>query len=1312
MQNTSPLVWYTQTPPTAVNEYSLYFWLIEGGIQIGVVGKYPVTSGQTRTHHPVVLLNSPEKDYPDVGLYATLAKQLVSAWRLGRLVIEWYDTVDATPPAISDVILNQPSTAKQPIMLVRIWYTSSAAGITQHVHVTDEYGFVLGSNSVVIEQNIQTSPTYPTGGDVLSLPIATSTTGNGITDTTVFPVVGTSLSPSQYTPIKARWYGTLPDLDCPSQVSGQEVALWIDGYGQYRISVSIPAHDALTPMGETIVSGIIPGVSTSGPCLLGKWWYMPMTQPLDITLPKVIEIMYASNNGLLFCGARTEGPISVANVYSPIPGAYTINYNMLSAPFPPSGINTQYSLWVEIVNSAGSAEWTSVRAVRVECTNGNTVVFPNDYDKCSTDCNDKSDILAAHGPSSGINVAQGRGSIPTGTVLTTGISRWSHLGTVNTVADNTSIAFGPGDISRILGTNVLYLPYMGQSSIIHRNTSTRTTALGYDTYYYATNHQPLAMGFSNDLIANMTAAQINDLMTKTVWLVSDDEIASAAYYTDANTVVLFTTPLESTQYQQADTKHIYYFGPNASAPEAEGTISQHDTYSVDWSKDRVVTPLFNDNYSTVMVSSACQIVKSGTSFLATRETLSGKMGFSVWRGFSGSAGDTTYRLTHTITVPETVPSGASRHILTAVCNYPEYAVPFTSSVVGERFDTTDAPFYPTFTGTLPTNFKMLWVEWDTVTDTEITLKYWDYTLSTPGVHTLVLPLAIANGLSVLVYNGSVTFTLEVSENNGKSNVIIYAGDTLVAIDTTGSLPWIPRGSYAVHMSGDASAFAEAAFGSVSALDEHYTSPLSSLQHRDYLELQFEEITTPITATSYKQMDLKPYTLYWDSVAKELYLPIMRSNDPLHPIQLAKTTFFKSFPITYPPVVDLVDHDSRGEHIYLSDGHGLGMIPNAITAEVFTSTLIDTTRSAIQYYWRRELDYQTIIGPFIATVVSGVEVPLTVKSTGVSGNAKIPTSIPYESANSSIQSKRVTLTQSTNYPTYVTWPMYTAYTDDAIFSIRFNREQRGGWESTFTTLSHFGVYLMPTPPSYQLYQNTTTKSPLPYPQLGGVRILFPRDIDGKVLVQVANYRGYGWSTELQTQGNLSFLPFDGNTSITIEGSNKNGKMHLNIYENGTIKYSVDTPMDYFNNGSLLFTLQGGVEGAREVLSNMAYSNTSAIENLSSGLDAGYSYCSPTQDLHVQVEVSPGGHNVVYDQSITTKYGYADIHLINPMAYTITADVYISSNTIPGVRDLIGRHVIKPDDTIPLRLLYIHRQEKIYIYTEQSGLQVRVDTLCQL
>lgn len=1341
---TTPSVWFTQSAPTSGRNNALFIWEEAGTylqLAVGIAVPSPNPYAPSIT---LLKLSSEENNLADADLYNNVIRNVVAAYKTNGLRLEYANAVNE---ALSPVPTNAPKSATNalPSILVRVAYTIDTTDTLQvSISVTDSHGFVLARNTVAVITTVSTTPTVTENLDLLVVPLSTqaiSEQGN-FSSATLLPAKNLTLT--TYKALPVMWYNTISTI-VPPTINMKQIALWRKD-GQIKVSLALPLDELLTKPTSTLVRGTVSDLASSQLCTT-KWWYMvDLTHNIASNNEALVnKIIAAANQGILFISDRVsaDNSSSINPAHHSVTGSVTVTFGLGHGNAFASAIGTFYRQHVSvyILDGEGTLLKDASHRVRMSC-GSNDLIFPSDGVLLSLPCSQGNcgnpyhlERLADHGDNIGINVLQGRGGIPTGTSITTG-ERASYLDLSRQVVNSLSNYSTYQNYYAILTDSPakVYLPYMGRLTSVHTNSPARAAVLGYSHYYYPDSYQPLDIGYIETFGTHVTGTNYNTWTSSNTAIVSDDDSMFAIAEAEKNKAVFLCIPnYPSTNVvtRQEPTKEVKLFLPGRDRPHTTLTAKVDLALTMDLSTLRVPTPVFNMNYDTPIVEYLARVTYNNNTLTFRSENTS-QCGGNLFIGFSGRVTVTAWNLRHTLKLPTSL--GTTR-AYTGFTNYPEYAVPFTigsPAYIGGGPPVVN-PLVPTFTGRLPPNYRMVWVDWTSLTATNITVKYWAgeaaYNLNTVyngfsgnNITTLTLPIVPGTD-SAVETDGSVVLRVGLEKHNDALGILkLYAGNVLIAESTSTAtmVPWVHAGSFYFHAHGDNRGIDDVVFGTIGATEGTYsvTSTLDTVS-ADYVELAVESITGGITASNYRTLDLKPYRLYWSSTEKALYIPVLTSTAHV-PTRLAKCDFFASSTTTPSNILELLNVDTPTQRVFLSAKHGLANLPTG-THHVFTSNDTNTGDGVIEFYWRKGTNYGTVIGPMTATIVNGVTVPTAVLNTSTGEDVNVQTYLKTiatgEYNNAEILSTGVLLNGLLNSTAYIKLPVWFK-SDVQKYTIHLSRKSQGVWQSLSTEVSHLAVYLFPTRssalgiPTLPLVERLQRKA---------IRLLIPRN-SGEVIVQTSLYRGYTWDVAGQSSGRGSndtnvdtvtsyalsgtgILSTDSKTVIAITLFNVSGMLGFTLYENHSAKLSGTIPVPFFNNGTVAFALQNAGTQASEFLTNLYITpgEKLSFDELSQGgqtelvaegtSSSGTVYCVPTMTISRHIQVSNGTQSVIQIPS-TAKYGYLDYTLTNNSLTPVTVELHLATHGI-GPNTLIFSGTLQPNTSRQQMLVYMHKNEELVI-----------------
>jgi len=1368
---------YSTETPDGVFPYQITIWPLGSSYQIGVVGKYQVSSASNTGKHPLFLLNSAESGYPDNEDFDTYASWIVSASKKQQLILQYGESdseVLAPLPIASD---GDKSSYIDSAIYIRIQYSISASDLIMTVKVTDALGFVLISRASIIQHDVLSNPTETVTADVFPLPQQANTFDQGdIHAAGEFTVSQAVLS--EYKLLRARYYGSLPADTSPQTFASKELAVWQEsGTASTEIRMVLPVDELLADDSENFTKGTLPANrNINQDCLSGRWWYKAVLWLYDnnTTMQALSsQLMNASEQGKLYV-SPTKNVVLTSNdpyfgipqtpPYSSIPGAFTVNvyrvyHQYYFAPSTWGDYEEVMILFVRIFNSNGemvlaTAEDTLSNRYAYNCKRWTPSVwhiFPA-YRQGCPDVNpcqgDNSNMLAWLGDATSLNqrigndytftgtpgvtvaLPQGDGSTEPGDPTPPQVpaeTAYAILANVNTgtVVADIIAKYDTLNVIDDTVTKVLYMPYLGNTTMVHRNSLNRVATLGIDTYYYPIEGQPNAIGFSNDLLDMLSTTEYNQLLTGEVMFICDDDLTKVTNHIKSDRSIIFQQPSYITTYRQDASKAIYYFAPNATTPTHTGTIEQHDTLSLDSSLRIDSAGLFDVDMAYIINRQYCKVEAANNTYHFTRVGSGDKVGASIYKSWLAPPSNEAYQITHSLSLATITPS---INALTGVISYPSSRVVLSSQATGAPFDPLAAPYLPEFIGQAPPNYKAIWIDWSSLTDTTLDVHYWDSSLGLPTHKTLTLNLLVSNATTLIPLNGANTLNIELTKNNDFSDLRIFASEVPIAEDFSNTLPWIRHGTLAAHVSGDFNDLADFTIGDLTVVEGAFRSDLDTPQLRDYISLQVETIDTPINTTTAASLNLAPYTVYWDIINKELYLPVMTSpnttatlNNPVTTTRLAKTTFFKGVASNYPPIVDLIEDEHFTKRITMSDGHGIdtNMVIAGIPYNHFSSRLINEGMTTIKYYWRRDTGFTEQIGPFYAEVVSGVEISPNPTTPTSSATSDIPYDPPAIMSNATLEGSKIILDSGISAASAI-WEMTTADKSAPVYALSYTRKSLVHWSDEFPHIRHFGVVFLPYSPEYiaryydpdQFNLSPYPVLPYPYAQLGGFRVLFGRDRLNIIGIHGASYKGYSYDESDVFNTVPTLASYDDNAIISIEVVNNNGKTRVNIYQNGELWHTKDLDIPYFNQGSLCFYSNVLSTGSKEIIDNISFDQSSAKTLFNKHQQHGLVYCVPTRDTHTQMTLAANEQIVVYNQPTISYYGYTNISLINTTPSPAKFKVWIASSNETTDANLIGEKLVMGDNTLTLQAYFVSKGESILVESDTDGVSVRIDSINQL
>lgn len=1332
-----PNVWFSTTKPTSTYPYDLYIWEANGQLQAGITSEFSPTDGIDS--RPFVTLRNPEQTDPNLGLYPEVIRKLVSAYKTNGLILEYISFADDPLPDIAPSVLNDLSTVKGYELRIRVDYEYDADDqLIMYVDITDAYGFVLAATSNIILTNVGIFSSIPTDNPyITAAPQSTAPLSQAGDFSAANPVLLPAKSAQisgQFIALQAYWYGMISTVT-PTTMDSKQLAIWTDLDGNFKFGISVPADEILPYAALPVSTGVLLGLPPGLKCIGDKWWLiLTLNESLEgVGADRVLlsKILAAANNGLLFMSTRfyTTDFNQIPSSYASYPGSITINYGMYLRQVPVNGVMlSEQRVIVRLKDYMGGPVIAgAMERTRFDCLYNTAILFPANnilYDNdpnininCTNGHCTNTALLekfVPHGPNSGINVALGRGALPSITNYLPGINPvyWNLNKTV--IPAETFVQHDP-KMMYIHG-NMMFMPYMGLEQTVHSNHAARAVLLGYTDYYYSEAWMPLDMCRTTNFSPVLgSAPHLSAFLATPTVIMSDDDDVQTIEEAEKGQYVLwcvpdYEAPPSTTQHTN---KIVKFFTPNTNVIDFGFTMQSDAGLSLDLSKLRPLTPLFTTNYGKVIQDTGCLAMRVAGN-IVYGDALA-PCAANVYYGFSGSFADSSHQVKHTLKLPADM---STVTVLTGLTNYPEYAVPFTDGTAA----TSNAPhhwgwLYPTFVGKLPPNYKMLWVDWTSITATDITAYYWWaeevynmdtlYTTlppTTDNAVAVVIPLTLAAPTAIQL-DGTVLFSVELTERElGGANLRIYAGDMLVAEDTSGVFPLIRSGCAFFHADANSTDIEDVVFGAIEIVEGAKTSVLDTTVSRDYIELQLETVTTPITNSTYASMDLKPYTLYWDTVEKALYVPVLKDIN-IVPSQLAKSTFFSSQSSSHPLLVDLVDHGVPNEHIFLTNAHGLQQIPADPTAELFSSELIASTDESVSYYWRTGIDYSTTVGPLASQIVPGVVVPSKVITPATGTTSTMDEQGISTSSGLTFLGSNLVLTGVTDGISYVKFPLRLEDPAASKYTVQFVRKQTGTWQSSTLTSSNFGIYLYPSRPDYVGYAEYPL---MPKPQIRAVRILFPMTSDA-VAVQSSKYRGYDWNVAYTGIGSGILLGNNGESVFAIEVSDNGGMLSISIYENQILKYKVDTDIPYFNNGCIAMALENATYQASETLSDIdLVIGGPTVPSVDSTRTA---YCVPTTSYSNEYSLAKDVATTVTTVSPQARYGYVDYTISNTGISAAIVKIHMSTGDISDVT-LIDTVEIQPAKSVIRKLRYIHRNESLIAISTVEGIKLRAYTIVQL
>lgn len=1356
----TPSVWFTQiTPPVTIQDNAIYIWEESGFLQLGVSVRLP---GSITPANVLVILNSEADGYPDAGLYTQIIKHVVTAYKTNTLELHRTTVANEVLPAIP-VSTVTVSTAKNPAVFVRYQFSVTSNDYCEvSMVVTDMHGFVLARNATVVIEGFSTAPTIVTGNpDVTTLPISTSTlaqSGN-FTGSTLLAVATADLS--TYRPLPMLWYGTLGN-SLPASVDVRHLAVWYDSANKLKFSLALPLDEVLTKPTSTFRRGAVNDFS--GAICNGKWWFM-----LDLSTgigagresAFLTKLLNAANNGVLFITNPIPVSLTASNpaTYHAVSNSVTVNFGMRHGSRVANNIGTYYDqlVYITTMDDAGTILGQASARVRVEC-GGGVAIFPSDglflsshgLNCATVSCGNPAQVerLVNHGPSTGISVLQGKGGLPTGTEMIMGIKStiWDLVKFTVTNYNSYPTWYNAYALN-ISATTELAGPYMGLQRSIHSNHVARAAVLGYTHYFYPDVFHPLDMGKIPTFGAAVGGVNFTAWTRSQATVVADDDHVSAITESLKGKSVYLSPPSYTgiSPTTQDVTKSVYIYLPDSDTQYATVPMTSDTALTMDLSFYRKPTPLLATNYGKPISEYQCRATLTDNTL--TYEALSNvPCGANLFIGFTREANMFSYRISHTLTLPSPV---TTNRVFTGVTNYPEFAVPFTCSNPADVGAGTLTPLAPAFTGKLPPNYSMLWVDWMSITPTTIMMYYWKgpeqydvstvYTSVPPGNVIVAVTLNVVVGTdTAMVFDGSVRLLMELknSDVGNFSDVKLYAGDILVA-SSTGVLPWIQSGSFMIHAHGDSN-IDEVIVGDILIESGVYTpitapvggggggsTPVTNVVHSDYVELQVETISVPITSSTYTALNLKPYTIYWETTQKMLYIPVMTRAVNV-PTQLARCAAYSQQSATPAVITDLLGMSGPVTRVYMSSTHGLQYVPVGADYQVFTSQDTVTTDDVIVYHWRKGVAYGTSVGPLGATIVPGVTVPTRVAtpSTGLTTNLMQALALSTSPLVYNVEAidKNVLLTGVQNGTAYAKLPLVFSHGQVSKYTVQFTRASVGTWQVSQTLTSHLAVCIYPSRPDYVGVPEFPL---LAKPQQKAVRILFPRG-EGTVLVQTGFYRGYGWDSLNVSSYITEVAPFDQIETVSLSGlgqvsesnggaiialtiTNINGQMGITLYENRVPKLTGTLPIPYINNGTLALTLQNAGNQASELLGNLLLLEGDQIDE--TGQQGNLIYCVPTAtfdhsarlDANKEVTLTaiPGNYRYAFISYVVTNNGLS--------IGTVTAHSTLDEI---GENTRIGNFELAPNTSKVVELVMVNRNEKIIFVSTVPNIDVLVTVTAQL
>ena len=1317
-------VFYSTSSPAAIVPGAVHIFENGTYLQMGLVLSHPVTVSSTDLS--MLLLTSEIEGAPDAGLYTKVIKILVSAYRDNALELIGSTVVDEAPPSIPVATL-ATTTAKPPKLFVQYFYTSNSSDeIIANIRVMDVHGFILAYNSAVILANVSTTATAVSSLDVLLRPTAPVSLPEGdFSQANPQLLTNKDSEPSQYFNIPALWYGSL--AVAPATLDTKQVCIWRDITTQkLKYGIALPLDELLTKPTNPFTAGIVNDLPNSAKCYGDKFWYLlKLDEATGSTGDSsfVAKVLAAANHGVLFMSPRVATPLTTPAIYTyhSAPYSLTINFAVYHGTSFSRTIGNFYDqgVYITAIDHTGAILASYVERVRIECSTGLSAVFPHDGFLFGTPCNTvgcnsySSKYLLPNGANSGINVLQGRGNLPTGTEIVRG--EGANYWDISRLTDSSLAGYFPDPRFYFMQSpsNISYLPYLGKKTNLHTNHSSRAAALDYTHYYYPDNYFPLDIGVAATFGTVVVGSNLQAWTNSTAAIVSDDDDLFAVQQSLLGKSVFLLPPKYSTQYLQASQKDLILFLPNRESQFTTLPIESSNYLSLDLSTLRLPTPIMTQ-YGVALDEYQCIATYQDNS-LHFKPLVNIVCGGNCFIGFSSKAFFVGYTFSHSLHIPD----NSSSKALTGLTNYPEYAAAFTTPTNQKVVTGDTAPLVPTFNGRLPPNYKFIWVDWSSVTNTDITIYYWEgetsYVSSTwtasPNTQSYVIPLELgASGL--INFTGLDLFTLEMVKVGTRARLRIFMGDTLLAVSNDTTLPWIGAGAAYLHAHGG-SDLEELVFSDIRLASGVKASPLENATSSHYVELQLEVINTQITAGNYLNLDLKPYTLYWDTYEKALYFPIV-DNLLKIPTRLAKTKYFKNSP-TNALLVELLSHTTPTERIFISPNHGLTEIPAGANYHLF-SALTYLSASSFSFYWRKGLGYTNVVGPMLAETVPGVVVPSAVKTPYTGASTDLVSSA--SAGNNMVMLDDTLFIQGLDLAVaYTILPLSLPDPNAKKFSFQFTRKQIGAWAFEDNLYAcHFAVSLVPYRPSYL---GSGVRPIDPKPQLRGFRVLFPNQ-QLPIKVMSSAYTGYGWNSELESDqamrtmrpyvksGSGVLTGYDGNTLIGITCSEVEGEMLVEITENQQLRQSVKIPIPYFNNGSIVLSLRHVGTQASEVLANLdlVVGEVKLREPRSTDLI----YCVPTTTAVNQALLRKEVEQVVTQLNHPAIYGLLDYSITNTQAFNVVVTVYLGTGE-PNESSMIGRYTIKPQSTARAELIHIHKDEKLVMVSSEE-VQVSTSILAQL
>ena len=1354
---TSPSVWFSLTQPTSGRTNALFIWEEDATyLQMAVAINLPTPN----PYLPSVLLvklTSEENNLADADLYNHVIRNVVAAYKTNSLALEYTTAPNEELPAIPANVASVTS-ANVPAIIVRVASIVTTADELQvSITVTDSHGFVLARNNVVVLTAFSVTPAVTDNLDILTVPVSTLpiTQQGNFSTATLLPVKNLSLS--SYRALVGMWYGDISST-VPASINIKQLALWRDN-GNIKIAIALPLDELLTKPSSTFTRGAISDLAASQLCTT-KWWYMVDITPNISNTPAIVsKLLTAANQGLLFISEMISADINsnINAAYHPVPNSLTITIGLRYGTRTSNTLGTFYDqqLALRIMDGTNTLVSSVDFRVRMSCGTSD-LIFPSDGVMLSLPCSQgncgnpaRMERLVDHGNNIGINVLQGRGGIPTGTVITEG-ERASYWDLTRHIVSSLNSFLFLQDVYAILTDTPakVYLPYMGRLTSVHSNHSARAAVLGYSHYYYPDVFQPLDIGYIDTFGSIVTGANYTTWASSATAIVSDDDQIFAAAEALKNKAVFLCKPNypeSGAVTVQHPTKQVQLYFPGNDGPYQTVTAQADTALTMDLSKLRVPTPVFIE-YNAPIVEYFAQATyfNKTLSFIAENLLMCGA---NLFIGFSGKATVPVWSVRHTLKLPVAI---GTTKAYTGFTNYPEYAVPFTigsPAYIGGGPPVT-APLAPTFIGRLPPNYRMVWVDWTSLTPTTITVKYWmgeaAYDLATvyngfTGTNIVTIAMPIIPGAdSAVVTDGSVILRVEVEKfDNDFATLRIYAGSTLVAesVSPATRVPWVHAGSIYLHTHGNNNGINDVEFGGITASDGLF-SPSAELNtsSSDYVEVAIEEITTAITSANYASLALKPYRMYWDSTEKALYIPVLTSTSAI-PTRLAKCLAFASSSITPPSIAALLALDTPTSRIFLSPKHGIAYIPTG-AHHVFTSNDLNITDNAIEFYWRNG---SSVIGPLSATIVNGVNTPTSAANVGTGEDVNVQTylkTIPAANyVHTDILSDGILLKGVTNSTAYLKIPMWFK-SDVQRYTIHFSRKSQGTWQTSAIDVSHLAVYMFPNKPEAVGIPASPLVEKL---QFKAIRLLLS-NVAGTVQVQTSLYRGYAWDAAKQSSSidSAATGPYDtitpyelsgtgvlsmGNTVIAITLFNSAGKLGFILYENQTAKLSGTIPIPYFNNGTVAFALQNAGSQATEFINNLyitagdkldssTISSTGQPQLTGAGQGTNNNvYCVPTTTISRDVQITSGTQLVLQVPS-TAKYGFLDYFISNNGLVPVEVALHITAHDV-GENSIIYSGVLQPNTSHRQTLLYIHKGESLHVVVNgNSVVDVHSTILVQL